>query len=223
MILKPELIRQIRQGKKTAERVRARGPRCRYHVGSDYPVRPRPNEAASCTITVLDLERQRLRDMTDRDAAAEGFRTMVQFARHWLAVHDNRPADPDTYDCWLRRHGDVEVWVVTFERKRALEFAVPDKPVFLARDSSRGYTTDPSRQLAGEPEVMGMDLRTRSVAAARRAAEEVRRQEIQKVHRLVEHARTVLDEAVLTGVELGPDLAALEQHVRTIEQRIRAA
>ncbi|MDP2712295.1 MAG: ASCH domain-containing protein [Solirubrobacteraceae bacterium] len=223
MILKPELIRQIRKGKKTAMRVVAKRGRCSYYVGHDYPVRSGRDEKAACTITVLDIERQRLGDMTDDDVRAEGFRTILEYARYWLAVHDRQPADPDTYDCWLRRHGDTQVWVVTFERKRALELALPDKPVFLARDSSRGYTTDPSRMLHGAGEVMGLAPTTGSVARARRAADVARRQQIQEVHRLVERARTALDEAVLTGLELGPDLVALEQHVHAIEQRIRAA
>jgi hypothetical protein len=229
MIFRPELAELVAKGKKTVTRRVVNGKPCAYRVGQDYAVQPGRGKEQICRIQVIDRERQLLGRLTYQDALAEGFRTRADFARYWMALHDPRcqveglTAD-EVIAIWLERQGDVRVWVITFELKRSLQLVLPDVPVYLHRTGSRGSTTTDARmKVPGEPEVMGVELKHRSIALARAAAERERQARIQQFHGLVERARNAYEDALSFGVELAPDVAALERHVQLLEQKLRAA
>lgn len=223
----PELARLVAKGKKTVTRRIFNGKPCSYRVGQDYAVQTGPDKDELCRIRVLDRERQLLGSLTYEDAIAEGFRTRADFARSWMGLHDKRYCiDELTADelvaLWLERHGDTRVWVITFELKRPLTLIVPDVPLYLHR-TRHEVTTDARYKVAGEPEVMGVEVRHRSIVMARRDAELAEQTRIQQFHSLVERARNAYEDAVAFGVELAPDVAALEQHVQLLEAKLRAA
>ncbi len=197
-----------------------------YEVGHHYAVQPARGKPQICRITVLDRRRERLRDLSYEDAIAEGFRTRADFARYWMRLHVEKRHDPtgltddEVLELWQQLHGDTQVWVITFELKRPLQIVLPDTPTYLHRNPARGSTTDARQKAAGEPELMGTELKVGSIARARHAAEVERQQQLQHVHKLVERARAALEQAALAdGLELG----VLEQHVQELEARLRAA
>lgn len=229
MIFKPELARLVAKGKKTQTRRIVNGKPSYYEVGQDYAVCPGRGKHQICRIIVLDREQQRLGDLTYEAALAEGFRSRADFARYWIALHrDKRHPEPqgtaeEILEFWQQRYGDRGVWVITFELVRPLKVVLPDKPVYLmAARSGGGTTTDPRRKMAGEPAVMG-DVSTGSLARAITAARRARQAQLQEIHRLVERARTAYDTAVAGGMDLGEDVAALEQVVVELEAKLRAA
>lgn len=121
MIFKPELVALVLKGKKTATRRIANGrDACRYRVGRDYAVQPGRGKPQVARITITDVERQALRQLTFDDAIAEGFRTRAEFARYWMRLHElgyepsGATAD-QLLDHWIERHGDTQVWAIRFE------------------------------------------------------------------------------------------------------------
>lgn len=227
MIFKPELAHLVVQGKKTAtRRIIVAGKPCHYQVGNDYAVQPGRGKHQIGRITLIDIERQELGALSYNDARAEGFRTRADFARYWMRLHErdyspNGATADELLELWLQRHGETPVWVITFERKRTFDVVLDTRPVFLHRNL--GLTTDPSRKAAGEPEVLGVDLGTASLARARRQAELEHKARLKRVHELVDRARTVLAEAVSAEVDVAPDIAVFEQRVHELELRLKAA
>lgn len=224
LIVTPEQARLIVQGKKRAARKPANGKPCRYQVGYDYAVQPGRGKKQLARVTIVDVERQQLGAFTYEDALDEGFRNRADFARYWMALHDkayevNGASGEQILEVWLERHGETQVWAITFERKRALEVVVQPRPLYLHRNPVWGLTSDPSRKAAGEPEVLDGRERTGSVSRALRKAELEHQARLRQAHALVERARTALAEAVAADV----DLAELEQHVAELEHRLRAA
>lgn len=226
MIFKPELVALVLKGKKTATRRIANGKPCRYQVGQHYAVQPGRGKPQVARITILDVERQALGELTYDEAIAEGFRTRADFARYWLRLHEpdhepNGASADELLERWLEGHGHTEVWAIRFELKRQLDVVVSTTPLYLHR--KLGVTTDPSRKVPGEPEVLDGVLRTSSVARARREAEQAHQRQLRDAHRLLERTRAALAQAITADVDVKPDLQLLERHVEELEEKLRAA
>lgn len=237
MIFQPELARAVKAGKKTqTRRVVVEGKPCAYRVGQDYPVQPaiplgQPGAGrggkAICRVIVIDRREQRLGDLTYQDAIAEGFRTRADFARYWIRLHDMRSHRPglsadEVLEAWLRRHGEVRVWAITFQLPRPLKVVVPDVPVYLTgpRSTAGGTTTDPRLKWPGEPAAFG---HAGSVTRAIVRAKQEHRDQLQLVHQLCERARTAYEQAIAGDVDVEADVAVLERQVRELEAKLRAA
>lgn len=180
MIFRPELVRDIRAGRKTATRrpVKAGKP-CRYRPGKSYAVQPGRGKSATCRIKVTSVTRELVGDITHADAVAEGFRTTDDFKAYWIALHepawlkheiamleeaendDGVVLDRDTWitrrsiDLFDRNHARRPVWAITFTLDTA--------PVgrFLALQSDELYTNNPARALPDEPEAVDPDTQKR--------------------------------------------------------------
>ena len=92
MTFPPELVRKVLAGQKTEARVPVRrggfGERCcPYRVGHDYPVQRDAAGEAEARILVHAIDLAKLRDVTDADARAEGFRTRADFFTHWRRLY----------------------------------------------------------------------------------------------------------------------------------------
>lgn len=91
MILPPYLAKLVRRGLKTQSRIPvrigARRPGGSRSSPTIYGIQPGRGEKAIAHVLVTDVRRERLGDITDRDARAEGFRTREQFFAHWRDLH----------------------------------------------------------------------------------------------------------------------------------------
>ena len=224
MIFKPELVRLVMQGKKTATRRLANGAPCRYEPGNDYAVQPGRGKPAVGRIMVLDVDRQLLGDLTFKDALAEGFRTTADFARYWMLLHEtgyqpNGATADELVERWLSRHGDSEVWAITFELARRIEVAVDDTPLYLHRRVHRGLTTDASNRALGEPEVLDDKLRHRSHTAASRAAKERDRANVRRAAALAAVVRAEAAAALDEGVDPAELEECIERQLRALRRR----
>lgn len=109
MIFKPDLVAKIHEGRKTQTRRLAREPKTvrrkgrvlatrpfKPVTGRVYAVQSRRGGRATLHIRVTDVRREPLHRILDPDrhddVLAEGFKTVEEFARYWLALHD--PAWP---------------------------------------------------------------------------------------------------------------------------------
>lgn len=180
MIFRPELVRLIRQGRKTQTRRPTRNDEpCRYKRGKSYAVQPGRGKPATCRIYVDHVRQERLGDIAFTDARAEGFPTTDDFKAAWVEIHDAKwleheiamldeaenddgvVLDRDTWllrrslDMFDRRHADRTVWVIAFR--------LDATPVgrFLALQSDELYTSSPARALPGEPEAVDEDTQNR--------------------------------------------------------------
>lgn len=232
MIFKPrELALLVAKGKKTqTRRPIVPGTPLLYRVGQDYPVKPGPGEEEICRITILDVKRERLGDLSYEDVLAEGFRSSAEFARFWLRLREDKRHDPEglsadeVRELWQQRHGGRMVWVLTFELTRPLKIVLPDRPVYLsrARSSSSGTTTDPRLKMPGEPAVIG-DVSLGGFARVRNKALRERQQRLQEAHQVVERARRAYELAVAGDVDVDEDVVALKRVVEDLEAKLRAA
>lgn len=88
MIFRPELVRQILDGRKTqTRRLVEDGKSCRYVRGQAYAVQPGRGKPASARILVTSVDRQVLKQLSFEDARAEGFRTRDDFYAYWRTLH----------------------------------------------------------------------------------------------------------------------------------------
>jgi uncharacterized protein YhfF len=180
MIFRPELVRQIRAGRKTQTRRLARiEPVCRYKAGKSYAVQPGRGQSAVCRIHVNSVRRETVGDIAFADARAEGFATTEDFKVYWVSVHEK---------AWLEQEHamlseaenddgvvlDREMWITRrsldlFQRRHALKpgwvisFHLDTAPVgrLLALRSQEGYTTNPARAMVDEPEAVDADTQKR--------------------------------------------------------------
>ena len=69
-----------------------------------------PKAFSRITLKLIDIKQQQLRNMTEADAIAEGFKNLGDFVGYWDAINDKR------FDRqWVN---DPTVFVYTFERLR---------------------------------------------------------------------------------------------------------
>jgi hypothetical protein len=91
----------VLQGQKTQTRriVKNDKPPCR--VGRPLAVQPGRGQAAVCHVEVIDVRKERLGDLSKKDAQAEGCKSRQAFIENWERIHGK--FDPEQ-----------EVWVVEF-------------------------------------------------------------------------------------------------------------
>jgi hypothetical protein len=94
---------KVLSGQKTQTRriIRPGEQRPRWNVGRVYAVQPSRRHKAVARIEITDVRRQRLGEITQEDAQAEGFSDVAEFAQVWTNIHGHY--NPET-----------EVWVVSF-------------------------------------------------------------------------------------------------------------
>lgn len=103
MILPSPLDRALTDGRKTQHRIPIKPGRltstitpCPYTQGSTRAVQRRAGGPQIARIEILLVERSTLKDLTYKDARAEGHQTTAGFADHWMRQHDTGwpPAQP---------------------------------------------------------------------------------------------------------------------------------
>jgi hypothetical protein len=126
VIFRPELVGLIKEGRKTQTRrlTKAGEMECRYKPNHAYKVQPGRGQRGEDTITVVEPpRRERLGDLSLKDARREGFRNVKEFERYWKELHG-------AYD------PDEEVWVISFIRGDHV-----DQDRFLARSTPKQFCT----------------------------------------------------------------------------------
>jgi len=84
LIFKPELARKVLDGSKTM--TRRAGIRT-YTVGREYAVQPGRGKFHVGHVTILSSHSERLRQITNRDALAEGFKDVSDFMEGWMRIN----------------------------------------------------------------------------------------------------------------------------------------
>ena len=103
MLFKPEHIPMIRSGLNTLTRRTWKTPRAK--VGSTHLLKTQMLSSENFgRIEILNVHREPLSSMTDADARAEGYDTLVEFRAVWERINGLGSWDPDTW-----------VYVVEFE------------------------------------------------------------------------------------------------------------
>jgi uncharacterized protein YhfF len=173
VIFRPELARQIRQGRKTQTRRPVKpGEPCRYREGKSYAVQPGRGQTATCRIHITSVRLETAGEIAFTDARAEGFTTTDDFKTYWVAIHDKAWLDHETRmledaenddgvildrELWLtrrsldmfdQRHADKPVWVITFHLHHDEQIRL------LALRSDELYVTNAAQALPGEPEAV---------------------------------------------------------------------
>lgn len=101
ILFKKRFIDPILSGAKTQTR---RVGKRRWNVGSIHQARTSYVSEAFAHLRILDVRQERVGDITETDARAEGVGSVEEFVRLWPTI--NGEWDPD-----------LAVWVVTFERE----------------------------------------------------------------------------------------------------------
>lgn len=151
MIFKPELAKKVRMGAKTMTRRPIKDTdwdntlsryTCRYKPGRAYAIQPGRGKPSIGRLTVLEVHRETVGQITFKDAKREGFATTDEFKEYWAAMYGGT-FNPDT-----------EVWVISFrlgdwteKSQHRLLAATPSAP-------GGDYTTEPGLALKGEPEAV---------------------------------------------------------------------
>lgn len=85
MLFKKYLLVKAMDGSKTQTR-RRRTSKMRYRVGSIQPVKSTYYEKAQGHIKIEKRFEQRLADMTEEEAKAEGFSNLEEFRKEWPQI-----------------------------------------------------------------------------------------------------------------------------------------
>lgn len=175
--------------------------RCSLEVGDVRKLQSRLFTPSQATITVTEVRREPLAELSLADARREGY-AGVQGA----------------LEGWKRTHGlpqpDQLVWVVSFARGDESEFVAQDTPVYLRRGG--GYTTVGDVLAAGEVlSLPGAAERARVVALARRQVPQ--RHAARQATEAVETCREVM-----TGIKANTLLKAAARMIAAAERAERA-
>lgn len=119
MIFKPELAQKSKNGSKTqTRRLVKSGERLfidpdgrkavltergvKWQIGKTYAIQPGRTKTAIGRFTLLDIRRERVREISEQDAIAEGFGSIAEFFEVFESINGKAALDK-------------EVWVLTFE------------------------------------------------------------------------------------------------------------
>ena len=91
MIFSNEHIEKIRNGTKT----QTRRQKCNYRPGRSYAVQPGRGKPELFRITILDIRRERLGDISEADCIAEGYPSRDAYREVWTSI--NGVWDPDQF------------------------------------------------------------------------------------------------------------------------------
>lgn len=80
-------------------RVEIPGKRVVYEVGKSYAVQPGRGKHAVARIILTGIRREPVAAISERDAAAEGYRSREAFFKAWHAIHGDRANLQD--DVWV--------------------------------------------------------------------------------------------------------------------------
>ncbi len=61
-----------------------------YYVGQTLAIQPGRGKAAVARLRITDIRREDVRDISDEDAIAEGFKSYREFLALWVRMHDPR-------------------------------------------------------------------------------------------------------------------------------------
>ena len=86
MLFKKHLLCKVLDGSKTQSRRRCIS-KMRYRVGSIQPVKATYYEKAQGHIKIDQRFEQRLADMTEEEAKAEGFNSLAEFRKEWPIIN----------------------------------------------------------------------------------------------------------------------------------------
>ena len=112
---------------------------CPLRQGGVYNLAPRPFAKGQVTVTVFDVRREPLADLSLADSRREGYASPAGAVDAWKRAH-GLPAD-----------GQL-VWVVSFTRGDESEFMTQDRPIYLTKFGD--YGTIAGRQaVPGDPEL----------------------------------------------------------------------
>jgi hypothetical protein len=253
VIVKPDHARLILRAKKTQVRrrvelsVKQRGvtsigsppsPRRPVDAGQELAVRTKPGGPEKARVTVLDVTKQYLGDLTQQDAIAEGYRTRGEYARAFLTDRKSKwlQADERSDDECLERlthlYGHWRMWVITFvlfeDHSRFLSARPakvrPGAPAKVAEDDeSRGYTSGADTLDAGEA-VPDLDLRRQTAEARDRDALRQKAYDdelLSEKRSLEERLARARKLAAERGVNVSSDVRVVEQRIERIERKIR--
>lgn len=250
---------------------------CRYVLNRDYAVQRRRGGHAVARFVVTDVDRRQVGEIDEAASIAEGFASVVEFANYWMHLHDRAwppttrcircyqarnaecaachgtgripklPPNPEITNTFLNRHGDTDVWVISFQLldqprllapsgqpppPRYLELPKADGSPFgrwsyveadHGADIDTGYTSRERDALLDAGEAVGPAvLADFALDAAERAAGDAgRRAEFirRRMRTLQERAR----ELTAAGVDVGDAVDSMEQHLDLLEQQRGAA
>jgi len=203
MIFQKELIKQVLAERKTqaSRPVRDGEASCQFKVGRTYGVQSSHTKPAIARITVTSVQRGRISDYTDADAALEGFKNLELFTEWWGSLFPVDPAD--------------EVWKINFLLERA-------QPIrLLHRQSHKGYTDNHRLALADEPEAVDDSTLARYVTENRQGdlARHVERRARWERKAVGNRVERLLDSPTLSGY----DKKRLMGLVRSMESKLNKA
>jgi N4-acetylcytidine amidohydrolase len=91
MLYKHHLADQIRKGNKTQTR---RISKIEYQEGSIQPIQENYKDKAKTHIKINKKYKQKLGDVTEQQAKAEGFQNLTEFKAEWVKI-TKHPWNPD--------------------------------------------------------------------------------------------------------------------------------
>lgn len=210
MIFQPELVKQIRKGKKTMTRRPVKRGKLgevkqNYVADRSYAVQPGRGQRETCRITVLETRRERLGDITHDDAKAEGFKTTQEFFDYWQALYGSVDHEQ-------------QVWAIRFR------LGEPERPLFLAGQTQQSdYTFEKAKAPKGEPEVTDDETTARFVEDARLKAEQdktLRKKQL-SAQDLTDRLAAIRAQAAAQGIDIRRQEASIIQRIEAMERKVR--
>lgn len=211
MIFRPELVRLIRQGKKTQTRRIVTGATCRYQATKSYALQPGRGKHAVGRITITAVRPESLGAISLRDAKREGFVTTHDFIDYWTGLHG-------------RFDRDLMVWVISFSLGDTT-----DVPRLLAARPGAphgDYVTESRLAMVDEPEAIS-GWEAERFAKASREADDVRRKDAIRGSRdKIAAELTVIRDHLATANGADRDLSSAvrvaERGIATADRGLRA-
>lgn len=156
------------------------------------------------TIEILSVETKKLAELDLLAARAAGFRTTDELREDWVVRHRTE------IDL------ELEVHLATFT-------AITGR--YLHKKVHRGYTTDPTHAAEGEPQALSAgELEEMSEVARDRYrllhAEEIAKREARS---LANQLREAQNRAVLRGIDVTPEVAAIRKQLDQIRSKVDKA